>query len=107
MIEECKDLRGSVRPRRTSDIIVKDPLIPLPTPNHDPFELLKATSNVVVAAERALKGPEDLTDETTAQIGLYTPSSGRPLAADQGANLLPTVPSWFLSAALRDGVAAE
>jgi hypothetical protein len=34
-------------------------------------ELLKAVLNVVVAEERALDGPEDLTHETTAQIGLY------------------------------------
>jgi hypothetical protein len=46
-------------------------LIPLPTLIHDAVEFLKASLNVVVAEERAIDGPEDLTGETRAQIGLY------------------------------------
>jgi hypothetical protein len=33
--------------------------------------LLRAAINVVEGEERALDSPEDLTTETTAQIGLY------------------------------------
>jgi hypothetical protein len=47
-------------------------LIPLTTPTHDAPELLKATLNVFVATELSLNDPEYLTDETTAQISLYT-----------------------------------
>ena len=32
---------------------------------------LKSTSNVCIAGERVLDDPKDLTDATTAQIGLY------------------------------------
>jgi hypothetical protein len=46
-------------------------MVPLPTLIHDAVELLKASLNVVVGKERALYDPEDLTLETTAQIGLY------------------------------------
>jgi hypothetical protein len=46
-------------------------MIPLPTLIHDAVELLKTPLNVVVGEERALDGPEDLTTEATAQIGLY------------------------------------
>ena len=47
-------------------------MIPLPTLIHDAGEFLKASLNAVVAEERALDYPEDLTDETTAQMGFYT-----------------------------------
>jgi hypothetical protein len=47
-------------------------LIHLPALSHDCLQLLKAALNVVVGEEKVLKGPEDLTDETTAQTGLYT-----------------------------------
>jgi hypothetical protein len=72
VIEESKDLWGSVWPRRTPGIIVEDLLIPLPTPTADAPELLKAASNVSVAAEQALDDPEDLTHKTTAQTPFYT-----------------------------------
>src|SRR5687768_15037009 len=45
---------------------LKNPLIPLPIRIHDAVELLKATLNVFVAAERALDGQEDLAHGTTA-----------------------------------------
>lgn len=56
--------------RRTPDKGSEDPLIPLPTPNHDSFELLKGALNDLVADERTIDGPEDLTGKTTAQTGL-------------------------------------
>jgi hypothetical protein len=54
-----------MRPRRTPDIDAGEPLIPLLTRSHDAPELFKAILKVVVAAERALDGPEDLAHETT------------------------------------------
>jgi hypothetical protein len=54
VIEESKDLWGSVRLRRTPDIIVEVHPIPLPTLSHDVPELLKAALYVVVADERSL-----------------------------------------------------
>jgi hypothetical protein len=61
---------GLTKRRHTPDIIVEVRPIPLPTLFHDVVELLKASLNVVVAEERALNGLEDLTQRTTAQIGL-------------------------------------
>jgi hypothetical protein len=40
-------------------------------PDNDTPGLLIAALNIVVADERTLDGPEDLTGKTTAQIGLY------------------------------------
>src|SRR5215218_5842958 len=40
--------------------------------SHDAPELFKAALSIVVAEERALDGPENLTGKTTAQIGLCT-----------------------------------
>jgi hypothetical protein len=42
-----------------------DSPVPLPTLILDVPELLKAVLKIVVAAERALDGPEDLAHETT------------------------------------------
>jgi len=39
--------------------------IPLPAPNHDPFELFKAAIKFGVAEEQALDDPEDLTHKPT------------------------------------------
>jgi hypothetical protein len=41
-------------------------LIALPIPSQDVPELLKAALKVVVAAEQALEGPEDVAQKTTA-----------------------------------------
>jgi hypothetical protein len=38
----------------------------MPTPSHDPPELLKVVVNVVEAVRRILDGPEDLAHGTTA-----------------------------------------
>jgi hypothetical protein len=56
----------------TPDLLSREPTIPLPTLLHDAVELLKTPLNVIVAEERALDGPEDLTGKTMVQIGLYT-----------------------------------
>jgi hypothetical protein len=60
-------------------------LCPLPTLIHDALEILKTPLNVVVAEERALDGPEDLTTETAAHIGLYTHRA----QADRGSSSRP------------------
>ena len=66
-------------------------MIPLPTLIHDAVEPLKASLNVVVVSERALDGPEDLTNET-AQMSLYTHrcQDDRGQLATRGAELLTT-----------------
>jgi hypothetical protein len=51
---------------------LKNPLIPLPIPKPRVPQSFKAALKVVVAAERTLDGPEDLTTETAAQTGFYT-----------------------------------
>ena len=63
--------------RHTPDLLSRELTIPLPTLVHDAVELLKASSNAVVGEERALDDPEDLTDETTAQMGLYIHTDAR------------------------------
>jgi hypothetical protein len=56
----------------------EDPLIPLPTPNQDVPELLKATLNVVVAGGQSLDDPEDLTRSYELSKRLvHTPKSGQ------------------------------
>jgi hypothetical protein len=68
-------------------ILSLEPTIPLLTLIDSAVELLKASLNVVVAEEQAFDGPEGLTSEAAAQIGLYahpcqdgrTPNSGPPL----------------------------
>jgi hypothetical protein len=64
-------LRRVRRHRHTPEHADEESTIPLPTLSHDAPELFKAALQVVVAEERALDGPEDLTTETAAQIGLY------------------------------------
>jgi hypothetical protein len=78
---------------------------PLPIPRKDPRflcrppipyapELIKAALKVVVAAKRALDGPEGLTTETTTQMGLYTHrrQDDRGQLSIRGAELLGTPP---------------
>jgi hypothetical protein len=48
-------------------------MIPLLTPSQDIPKLVKAASNVGVAAEMGLDCPEDLTNGTSAQNGSCTP----------------------------------
>jgi hypothetical protein len=45
--------------------------------SHDALWLLKAALHTVVADEQVLEGPEDVTGETTAQMGLYTHTDAR------------------------------
>jgi hypothetical protein len=61
--------RGFTGSRRTPDLGSRILPIPLPTPSHDAPELLKAALKVFVAEGQTLDGPEDLTEETTAQTG--------------------------------------
>jgi hypothetical protein len=65
-------LKGDMAPRHTPDYAAEESPAPLPTPNYDPFELLKAALNVFAAEVQTLDGPRDLTEETTAQTGFYT-----------------------------------
>jgi hypothetical protein len=65
------------KPQYTPDKGSEDPLISLPTPNHDSLRLLKAALHTFVADEWVLEGPEDLSGETKAQIGLYISISGQ------------------------------
>jgi hypothetical protein len=63
--EERDTLLEAREARHTPDLLSREPTIPLPTLIHDAGEFLKASLNAVVAEERALDYPEDLTDETT------------------------------------------
>jgi hypothetical protein len=86
---------GARRHRHTPDLPSREPEIPLPTLSHDAPELFKAALQVVVAEERALDGPEDLTTETAAQIGLYAHPEVRtaePLVTDRPPELLTPSP---------------
>ena len=76
-------------------------MIPLPPLIPDAPELFKASLKVVVAEERALDGPEDLTGKTTAQIGLYSHLCQDSLTSGDrpGANFLPT-PAPFATVVL-------
>jgi hypothetical protein len=62
-------------------------LIPLPTLIHDAVGLLKAALNVFVAEGQTLDDPRDLTEQTTAQIGLYAHRS----LDDQASSIRPGV----------------
>ncbi len=71
----------------------------------------KAALNVVVAAERGLDSRGDLTDETTAQIGLYAhlgqdsrTSGDRPGAPTPAPPLvpMPTLTSWDAQGAVEE-----
>jgi hypothetical protein len=69
-------------------------MIPLPILIHDAVELLKTPLNVVVAEERALDGPEDLTGKTMAQIGLYAhPCQDSRTLATSRERLTPDTPA--------------
>ena len=52
--------------------ITPKPLISLPTSTPGAPEFFKAALSVVVAEDRALDDPRDLTEQTTAQTGFYT-----------------------------------
>jgi hypothetical protein len=58
----------------------------------DPRFLCRLSLNVVVDEERALDGPEDLTTETIAHIGLYThrAQADRGLVIDLGCRIPDT-----------------
>jgi len=56
---------GARRHPHTPDPLSRKLTILLPTLTYYAVELLKASLNAVVAEERALDGPEDLTGETT------------------------------------------
>jgi hypothetical protein len=101
-VEEDRDLWGLALPRDTPDQSARGS----PNSSIDPEprspELPKAASNVFVADERALDGPEDLTGETTAQIGLYTYNLVRtagPRRRDRGA-LTSAYPAPFATVVL-------
>jgi len=61
-----------MRPRHIPDIIVEVHPVHSGGPAPGNSELLNASLNVVVADERTVDGPEDLTHKTTAQTGFYT-----------------------------------
>jgi hypothetical protein len=63
--EERDTLLGAREARHTPDPLPRKLTILLPTLTYYAVELLKASLNAVVAEERALDGPEDLTGETT------------------------------------------
>jgi hypothetical protein len=63
--EERNTLLGAREARHTPDPLPRKLTILLPTLTYYAVELLKASLNAVVAEERALDGPEDLTGETT------------------------------------------
>jgi hypothetical protein len=63
--EERNTLLGAREARHTPDPLPRKLTILLPTLTYYAVELLKASLNAVVAEERALDDPEDLTGETT------------------------------------------
>jgi hypothetical protein len=70
--EERDTSQGAKRHRRTSDLISREPTIPLPILSHFALELLKAALNIFVADEPTVDDPRELTYKTMAQTAFYT-----------------------------------